>query len=65
MRSENNEIGNYKDQLKQLEKELEMSNKNKEMFYRLWAKWASETYDIQRAILRVKKKIEEMKRHPQ
>lgn len=65
MRNENYALENYRDQIKQLEKELEISNKNKEMFYRLWAKWATETLDIQMAIERVQRNIEEIKRHPQ
>ena len=55
--TENHEIGSYKDQIKQLEVELDMADKNKKMFYRLWIRWANESRDIERAIHRVKDKI--------
>lgn len=58
---ENHALENYRDQLKQLEKEYELADKNKEMFYRLWIKWAGETHDIERAIKRVKDKIDNIK----
>lgn len=56
--NENNALENYRDQIKQLEKEHELSESNKEMFYRLWIKWAGESHDIERAINRLKKKID-------
>lgn len=58
MRSENNALENYREQLKQLEKEHELSYKNKRMFLRLWIKWANESHDIERAIKRLKDKID-------
>lgn len=56
--NENYALDNYRYQLKQLEKEHELSETNKEMFYRLWIKWAGESHDIERAIKRVKDKID-------
>ena len=46
-----------KHQLKQLEDELYMAEKNKKMFYRLWIKWSNEHMDIERAIDRLNTKI--------
>ena len=46
-----------KQQLKQLEDELYMAEKNKKMFYRLWLKWSNEYMDIERAIDRLNTKI--------
>lgn len=54
---ENHEVGNYKDQLRQLEVEYDMAEKNKEMFYRLWLKWANEHMDIEKAIIRLREQI--------
>lgn len=59
--NENNALENYRDQLKILEREHELSESNKEMFYRLWIKWAGESHDIERAIKRVKDKIDNIK----
>ena len=56
---ENHKIENYKDQLKLLEVDLDMSNENKKMFYRLWIRWANESRDIERAIHRLKDKIKD------
>ena len=53
----NNKIGSYEDQIKLLEEELYMAEKNKRMFYRLWLKWANESRDIERAIHRLNDKI--------
>ena len=50
-----------KHQLKQLEEDLFMAEKNKKMFYRLWLKWSNEHMDIERAIDRLNTKI---KKHP-
>ena len=52
-----NKIGSYEDQIKLLEDELFMAEKNKRMFYRLWLKWANESRDIERAIHRLNKQI--------
>ena len=57
MRSENHPPGNYEDQIKLLEDELFMAEKNKKMFYRLWLKWSNEHMDIERAIDRLNTKI--------
>ena len=57
MRSENDKIGSYEDQIKLLEEELSLAEKNKRMFYRLWLKWANEHMDIERAIDRLNKQI--------
>ena len=57
MRSENDKLGSYEDQIKLLEDELFMAEKNKIMFYRLWLKWANEHMDIERAIDRLNKQI--------
>ena len=46
-----------KHQLKQLEDELYMAEKNKKMFYRLWIKWANECMVIEKDIDRINKKI--------
>ena len=54
---ENHQVGNYEDQIKLLEDELFMAEKNKRMFYRLWLKWANEHMDIERAIDRLNTKI--------
>ena len=49
-----------KHQLKQLEDELYMAEKNKKMFYRLWLKWSNEHMDIERAIeRRIEQEIKE------
>ena len=53
----NNKLGSYEDQIKLLEDELFMAEKNKKMFYRLWLKWANESRDIERAIDRLNTKI--------
>ena len=50
-----------KNQLKQLEDELFMAEKNKRMFYRLWIKWSNEHMDIEREIDKLNTKI---KKHP-
>ena len=55
--TKNNKIGSYEDQIKLLEDELFMAEKNKKMFYRLWLKWATEHMDIERAIDRLNTKI--------
>ena len=55
--NENHELENYRDQLRQLEVELDMAENNKEMFYRLWLKWENEHMDIERAIDRLNTKI--------
>ena len=55
--TENHAIENYEDQIKLLEDELFMAEKNKRMFYRLWLKWANEHMDIERAIDRLNEKI--------
>ena len=52
-----NKIGSYEDQIKLLEDELFMAEKNKRMFYRLWLKWANEHMDIERDIHRLNDKI--------
>ena len=52
-----NQLGNYEDQIKLLEDDLYMAEKNKEMFYRLWIKWSNEHMDIERAIDRLNTKI--------
>lgn len=52
-----NKPGNYKDQIKLLEDELFMAEKNKKMFYRLWLKWANEHMDIENDIKRLNDKI--------
>ena len=52
-----NKIGSYEDQIKLLEDELFMAEKNKKMFYRLWIRWANESRDIERAIDRLNTKI--------
>ena len=46
-----------KHQLKQLEEDLYMAEKNKRMFYRLWLKWSKEHHDIEQAINRLNTKI--------
>lgn len=46
-------------ELKQLEEDLYMAEKNKKMFYRLWLKWVNECINIEKSIDRIKKK------HPQ
>ena len=46
-----------KHQLKQLEEDLYMAEKNKKMFYRLWIKWSKEHRDLERAINRLNEKI--------
>ena len=46
-----------KHQLKQLEEDLYMAEKNKKMFYRLWLKWSNEHMDIERTIDRLNTKI--------
>ena len=51
-----NKIGSYEDQIKLLEEDLYMAEKNKKMFYRLWLKWENECMDIERAIDRINKK---------
>lgn len=64
--TENHQLENYRDQRNQLEKELDMAEMNKKMFYRLWIGWANDHRDIETAIHRLNDKIEEeMKRHPQ
>ena len=55
--TENHAIENYEDQIKLLEDELYMAEKNKRMFYRLWIKWSNEHMDIERAIDRLNTKI--------
>ena len=55
--TENHAIENYEDQIKLLEDELFMAEKNKRIFYRLWLKWANEHMDIERAIDRLNTKI--------
>ena len=46
-----------KHQLKQLEDDLYMAEKNKKMFYRLWIKWSKEHRDLERSINRLNEKI--------
>ena len=53
----NNKLGSYEDQIKLLEDELFMAEKNKKMFYRLWIRWANESRDIERVINRLNTKI--------
>ena len=53
----NNKLGSYEDQIKLLEDELFMAEKNKRMFYRLWLKWSKEHHDIEQAINRLNTKI--------
>ena len=55
--TENHAIENYEDQIKLLEDELFMAEKNKRMFYRLWIKWSKEHRDLERAINRLNEKI--------
>ena len=55
--NEDHKIGSYEDQIKLLEEELYMAEKNKRMFYRLWLKWANEHMDIEREIDRLNTKI--------
>ena len=55
--TKNDKLGSYEDQIKLLEDELYMAEKNKKMFYRLWLKWANEHMDIERAIHRLNDKI--------
>ena len=57
--TENHAIENYKDQIKQLENELDMADQNKKMFYRLWIRWANESRDIERAIHRLNDKLKD------
>ena len=45
-----------KHQLKQLEDDLYMAEKNKKMFYRLWLKWDNECMDIEKDIDRINKR---------
>ena len=52
-----NQLGNYEDQIKLLEDELFMAEKNERMFYRLWLKWANEHMDKERTIDRLNTKI--------
>ena len=54
--TENHQLGSYEDQIKLLEDELYMAEKNKKMFYRLWIKWANECIDIEKSINRINKK---------
>ena len=53
----NNKLGSYEDQIKLLEEELFMAEKNKKMFYRLWIKWSNEHMDIELEIDRLNTKI--------
>lgn len=62
MRSENHELENYRDQLKQLEKEYELADKNLQMFYRLWQKWTKEKSNIRVAKIRIKRQIDHIKK---
>ena len=55
--TENHAIENYEDQIKLLEDELYIAEKNKKMFYRLWLKWSNEHMDIERTIDRLNTKI--------
>ena len=57
MMTENHAIENYEDQIKLLEDELYIAEKNKKMFYRLWLKWSNEHMDIERTIDRLNTKI--------
>ena len=50
-------LRSYEEQLKLLEEDLYMAEKNKKMFYRLWLKWSNEHMDIERAIDRLNTKI--------
>ena len=49
-------LRSYEEQLKLLEEDLYMAEKNKKMFYRLWLKWANECMDIEKDIDRINKK---------
>ena len=51
-----NKIGSYEEHLKLLEDDLYMAEKNKNMFYRLWLKWANECMDIEKDIDRINKR---------
>ena len=53
----NNKLGSYEDQIKLLEDDIFMAEKNKKMFYRLWIKWSKEHRDLERAINRLNEKI--------
>ena len=54
---ENHELENYRDQIRHLKVDLDLSKKNKNMFYRLWIKWSKEHRDIEREIDRLNTKI--------
>ena len=54
---ENHELENYRDQIRHLQVDLDLSKKNKNMFYRLWIKWSKEQRDLERAINRLNEKI--------
>lgn len=66
---ENQEIQAIVEQLKSIETDLEMSEKNSKMFYRLWIQWSQEEDNLKgrqgrlRAIL--KNKIPNLKNTPQ
>ena len=49
-------LRSYEEQLKLLEEDLYMAEKNKKMFYRLWFKWEKECMDIEKDIDRINKK---------
>ena len=51
-----NKIGSHEEQLKLLEEDLYMAEKNKNMFYRLWIKWSNEHMDIEKDIDRINKR---------
>ena len=54
---ENHELENYRDQIRHLQVDLDLSKKNKNMFYRLWIKWSKEHRDLERALNRLNEKI--------
>ena len=51
-----NKIRSHEEHLKLLEEDLYMAEKNKNMFYRLWLKWANECMDIEKDIDRINKR---------
>ena len=53
----NKKIGSYEYQIKHLEEDLYMAEKNKKMFYRLWLKWSNKHMDIENTINRLNTKI--------
>lgn len=50
-------LRSYEEQLKLLEEDLYMAEKNKKMFYRLWLKWENECMDIEKDIDRINKRL--------